>query len=84
MSTDRRVFGDDDEERYLILRATAGSNETNTGNYFFSFVKHELKGVLKCIGVELWSHAPGPRPPRLGQKPYGPITDRDRQRRNPP
>ncbi len=22
------------------------------------FVKHELKGVLNCIGVEIWTHPP--------------------------
>jgi hypothetical protein len=41
------------------------------------FVKHELKGVLKCIGVEIWT----PPPPQT-------VTDtlrtHDRQRRNPP
>ena len=24
------------------------------------FVKHELKGVLKCLEVEIWTHHPSP------------------------
>ena len=30
--------------------------------YLTIFVKHELKGVLKCIRVEIWTHHPGPPP----------------------
>jgi len=58
LSTDRRVFGDDDEERYLILRATAGSNETNTGKYFFLFLFYQSIS-LNNLGVEvtLQNHA---------------------------
>jgi hypothetical protein len=28
------------------------------------FVKHDLKGVLKCIGVKVWTYPPPP-PPHL-------------------
>ncbi len=28
-----------------------------------SFVKHDLKGVLKYIGVEIWTHYLAPPPP---------------------
>jgi hypothetical protein len=27
------------------------------------FVKHDLKGVLKCIRVKIWTHYPPPPPP---------------------
>ncbi len=34
----------------------------NKYNLYY-FVKHELKGVLKYIGVEIWTHHPGPHLP---------------------
>jgi hypothetical protein len=43
---------------------------------FLLFVKHDLKGVLKCIGVEMW--IPAPSPTYRGRHNEGTITERDR------
>jgi predicted secreted protein len=38
---DRRVFeNDNEEEQYMELRSTKGSNETNTGNYIDFYSKN--------------------------------------------
>jgi hypothetical protein len=43
--------------RFLIYVIDSIWNHAQVG-----FVKHELKGVLKCIGVEIWTHSPGALP----------------------
>jgi hypothetical protein len=44
-----------------------------------SFVKHELKGVLKYIGVEICTHPPGAPPQTVTENRHESVTDRDRK-----
>ena len=43
--------------------------------YFMYFVKHDLKGLLKCLEVEIWTPPPH-RQRQIGQKASQPVTDR--------
>jgi hypothetical protein len=90
---------------FLMLLSNANVCGTHSKRYISSirsrltvpnsFVKHDLKGVLKCIGVEICTHDPSPPPTdrdrhaRIFQNGVGknggeefsplPLTDRDRQ-----
>ncbi len=42
--------------RKLILETSESTNELKSTIKYF--VKHDLKEVLKCIGVKTWTHHP--------------------------
>ncbi len=48
--------------------------------FILDFVKHDLKGVLKCIRVKIWTHSPPPPPQTVTDKATKTVTDRDRHR----